>query len=73
MMTLGGDCLDETISEMKFAVMPMIAIREIASMARTTVKVAPRAPKLEGIVEGGREEGGFGILATRFSGALEGC
>ncbi len=29
---------------MKFAVMPIMEIRQTASMARTTVNVAPRAP-----------------------------
>lgn len=51
MMTFGGDCLPVTISEMKLAVIPMMLIRQIASMDRTTVKVTPRAPKLEGIFE----------------------
>ena len=30
---------------MKFEVIPMMAMREMACMARTTVKVMPRAPK----------------------------
>lgn len=51
MMTLGGDCFAVTISEMKFAVIPMMLMRQMASIARTTVNVAPRAPKLEGILE----------------------
>lgn len=70
MITLGGDCLDETISEMKLAVIPMMLIREMASIARTTVKVAPRAPTLEGIVGVG---GGFLVLEVCGPEGLEGC
>ena len=40
-----GAWLAATISWMKFEVIPMMATREIACMARTTVKVMPRAPK----------------------------
>ena len=43
--TFGGAWSAVTISEMKFEVMPMMVIREMACMARTTMKVAPRAPK----------------------------
>jgi hypothetical protein len=42
--TFGGVLLAVTISEMKLAVMPMMAISDTACMPRTTVKVAPRAP-----------------------------
>lgn len=42
--TLGGTVFEETMSEMKLAVMPMMAMREMPWRARTTVKVAPRAP-----------------------------
>lgn len=42
--TWGGAWFEETISAMKLAVMPMIAMREMACIPRTTVKVAPRAP-----------------------------
>lgn len=45
MRTLGGVVLLATISAMKFAVIPMIAMSEAVCMPRTTVKVAPRAPK----------------------------
>jgi hypothetical protein len=54
MMTFGGDWSDVTISEMKLAVMPMMLMRAMASIALTTMKVAPRAPKVEGIFRGGR-------------------
>jgi hypothetical protein len=42
--TLGGVLSAETISEMKFAVMPIIEMRQTACMPRTTVNVIPRAP-----------------------------
>jgi len=42
--TRGGDWFADTISAMKFAVIPIMAMRETASIPRTTVKVAPRAP-----------------------------
>lgn len=42
--TLGGELSAETISWMKLAVMPMMEMRQMACMPRTTVKVAPRAP-----------------------------
>ena len=42
--TLGGVWLSETIMEMKFAVMPMMAIKESDCRIRTLFKVAPRAP-----------------------------
>ena len=42
--TFGGAWSAATISEMKLDVMPMIVMSEMACMARTTVKVAPRAP-----------------------------
>jgi hypothetical protein len=45
MRTCGGAWSAETISDMKFDVIPIMVMREIACMARTTVKVAPRAPK----------------------------
>ena len=45
MSTGGGAWFTATISATKFALMPMMVMREMASMARTTVKVAPRAPK----------------------------
>ena len=41
---LGGVVVAATISAMKFAVIPMIEIRQIPCMVLTTVKVAPRAP-----------------------------
>lgn len=44
-MTEGGAWFTDTISEMKLAVMPMMAMRDTACMPRTTVKVMPRAPK----------------------------
>lgn len=34
----------DTISETKLAVMPIIEMRQMICMARTTVNVAPRAP-----------------------------
>jgi hypothetical protein len=43
--TCGGAWSAVTISEMKFEVIPMIAMREMDCRVRTTVKVAPRAPK----------------------------
>lgn len=46
MRTVCGTWLFATISWMKFEVMPMMATSEIASIARTTVKVMPRAPNL---------------------------
>ena len=51
-----------TISAMKFALIPMMAMREMASMARTTVKVAPRAPKFAPCIlaAGVEVEGVFG-------------
>ena len=69
-MTFGGDCFDDTISEMKLAVIPMMLIREMASIALTAVKVAPRAPKLEGIVEGRR---GWFAFTRDCPGGWEGC
>lgn len=42
--TEGGFWSSLTIWSMKFEVMPMMAMRETNCMARTTVKVAPRAP-----------------------------
>ena len=42
--TLGGVLSAETISEMKFAVMPIMEIRQTACMPRTTVNVIPSAP-----------------------------
>jgi hypothetical protein len=48
----------------------MMLIREMASIARTTVKVAPRAPTLEGIVGVG---GGFLVLEVCGPEGLEGC
>lgn len=42
--TCGGAWFADTISAMKLAVMPMMAMREMTCMPRTTVKVAPRAP-----------------------------
>ena len=47
-----------TISAMKFALMPMMVTREMASIARTTVKVAPSAPKFAPCILAG--EVGFG-------------
>lgn len=44
MRTCGGDWFEATISAMKLAVIPMMAMREITCMMRTTVNVAPRAP-----------------------------
>ena len=43
--TWGGAWLAETISAMKFEVIPIMVMRQMACRARTTVKVAPRAPK----------------------------
>jgi hypothetical protein len=43
--TGGGVWLTDTISETKLAVMPMMEMSEMACIPRTTVKVAPRAPK----------------------------
>ncbi len=42
--TFGGEVLLDTISEMKFAVIPIIAMRDTAWSMRTILKVAPRAP-----------------------------
>lgn len=42
--TLGGMLSAETISEMKFAVMPIMEMRHTACIPRTTVNVIPRAP-----------------------------
>jgi len=42
--TLGGFSEAVTISEMKFAVIPIMQIRETTDMPRTITKVAPRAP-----------------------------
>jgi hypothetical protein len=42
--TLGGELLAPTISAMKLAVIPMMAMSDMACIPRTTVKVAPRAP-----------------------------
>lgn len=51
--TRGGAWSAVTISEMKFEVIPIMVMREMACMARTTVNVAPRAPKFwEAIVMG---------------------
>ena len=36
--------MEATISAMKFAVMPIMEMRQMACIARTTVKDAPRAP-----------------------------
>jgi hypothetical protein len=44
--TFGGAFSAATISEMKLAVMPMMEMRDTACMPLTTVKVAPRAPKV---------------------------
>jgi hypothetical protein len=44
MSTLGGAWSAATISEMKFAVMPMMVMRDMACIARTTFQVAERAP-----------------------------
>jgi hypothetical protein len=68
MRTCGGAWSAVTISEMKFEVMPMMVMREMACMARTTVKVAPRAPKfwdaiMIGVLMGGRI-GSCGIAWT---------
>jgi hypothetical protein len=43
--TFGGACSTAIISAMKFAVIPMMEMREMACIPRTTVKVAPKAPK----------------------------
>jgi len=51
MITWGGTWSADTISAMKLAVMPMMVMREMACMPLTTVKVAPRAPKLGAILE----------------------
>jgi hypothetical protein len=57
MRTLKGDWSAATISAMKLALSPMMVIREMACIARTTVKVAPRAPMfafaIMNLVEGG--------------------
>lgn len=42
--TEGGFWFDETISEIKFAVMPMIDMSDTTCKPRMTVKLAPRAP-----------------------------
>lgn len=42
--TSDGALLWETICEMKFAAMPMMASSEMACRIRTTLKVDPRAP-----------------------------
>jgi len=44
MRTFGGAWSADTISEMKFAVIPMMVMSEMACMARTTFQVAERAP-----------------------------
>lgn len=45
MKMAGGDALLETISAMKLAVRPMMAMREQSWMMRAQRKVAPRRPK----------------------------
>jgi len=40
----GGVAFAETISEMKLAVMPVIASNDAACIALVTLKVAPNAP-----------------------------
>lgn len=59
MRTCGGDCEAETISEMKFAVMPIMVMRQTTCMARTTFQVAARAPPevRADILEGGASWG----------------
>lgn len=44
MSTGGGVALELTISEMKFEVIPMIAIIEATSRPLVTLKVAPSMP-----------------------------
>jgi len=44
MSTFGGVALAETISEMKLAAIPMMAIKDAACIALVTLKVAPNAP-----------------------------
>lgn len=44
--TFGGAVAAATISATKLAVMPMMEMRQMTCIARTTVKVAPRAPYL---------------------------
>jgi hypothetical protein len=44
MRTLGGTASAETISEIKLAVIPMIAMRETTCIPLVTMKVAPSAP-----------------------------
>ena len=63
--TLGGFWSATTISETKLEEMPIMVMREMACMARTTVKVAPKAPKfwdailMDGLGRGGKVECGL--------------
>lgn len=62
---------------MKLEVMPIMEIREIICMARTTVKVAPRAP-WEGpdcilVVGGGGEIWRWSLSGGEGEGGEEGC
>jgi hypothetical protein len=57
MRTCGGDWSVETVSAIKFALIPIMAMSEMACMPLTTSKVTPRAPScgrgiLEGVGEG---------------------
>jgi hypothetical protein len=61
MSTLGGAWSAATISAMKFAVMPMMEMRQMACMARATVKDAPRAPNCGPDILMGVGEGFFGL------------
>ncbi len=54
MRTFGGAVVAATISATKLAVIPMMEMRQMTCIARTTVKVAPRAPYLgAGMLTGG--------------------